>query len=163
MTKPRKPPRPGRKLLGLDLGERRIGVAVADDTGLIAAPHSIIDLRRTPLAAVAELARRLQVDGVVVGLPTSLSGDEGHQAREVRTMTAEIEQALDVPVVFWDERLTTAIADRLLQERERSPRKRREQRDAVAAAILLQDYLDAHPIRRSLPLATDPEHDWEDE
>lgn len=143
----RKPRRPGRKLLGLDLGERRIGVAVSDDTGVIASPDRIIDLRRGTLADVARLATDLKVDGIVVGLPKGMRGDEGFQARETRAMAAEIEALVDVPIIFWDERLSSAIADQALSQSVKSPRDRRTQLDAIAAAVTLQSYLDANPLQ----------------
>jgi putative holliday junction resolvase len=142
----RKPHRPGPKLLGLDLGERRIGVAVSDDLGIIASPFRIIDLKRQSLADVAALASDMKVDGIVVGLPRGMSGEEGHQARETRAMAAEIEAIVEVPIIFWDERLTSAIADRVLASHGRSSKSRRGERDAIAAAVMLQSYLDAHPL-----------------
>jgi putative holliday junction resolvase len=143
-----KPRRPGPKLLGLDLGKRRVGVAVSDDTGVIASPLRIIDLKHASLADIASLAHELRADGIVVGLPKGMSGDEGFQARETRAMAAEIEQHTHLPIIFWDERLTSAIADRVLAGDKRSSRERRGQRDAIAAAVLLQSYLDANPLRR---------------
>ena len=145
----RKPRRPGPKLLGLDLGERRIGVAVSDDTGIIASPERIIDLRRATLEDVANLADEFKVDGIVVGLPKGMSGDEGYQARETRAMAAEIEELVNVPVIFWDERLSSFIADQALSARVKSPRERRNQLDAIAAAVTLQSYMDANPVERS--------------
>lgn len=144
----RKPRRPGPKLLGLDLGERRIGVAVSDDTGVIASPERIIDLRRATLEDVAQLASEFNVDGIVVGLPKGMSGSEGYQARETRAMAAEIEALVDVPVLFWDERLSSSIADQALSRSVKSPRDRRKQLDAIAAAVTLQSYLDANPLDR---------------
>ena len=142
----RKPRRPGPKLLGLDLGERRIGVAVSDDTGIIASPERIIDLKYATLSNVADLAAEYQVDGIVVGLPKGMRGDEGHQAREVRAMAAEIEAQVSVPVIFWDERLSSFIADQALAGQVKSPRERRKQLDAIAAAVTLQSYMDANPL-----------------
>lgn len=142
----RKPRRPGPKLLGLDLGERRIGVAVSDDLGIIASPLSIVDLKRQSLADVAALATQLGVDGIVVGLPRGMRGDEGYQARETRAMADDIQQLVDVPIVYWDERLTSAIADRVLAAHGKPAKSRRAERDAIAAAVMLQSYLDAHPL-----------------
>lgn len=142
----RKPRRPGPKLLGLDLGERRVGVAVSDDLGIIASPLKIVDLKRQTLADVAALAAEFGVSGIIVGLPRGMRGDEGYQARETRAMAAEIEALVAVPIIFWDERLTSAIADRVLASHEKSPKARRIERDAIAAAVMLQSYLDAHPV-----------------
>jgi putative Holliday junction resolvase len=138
--------RPGRKLLGLDLGERWIGVAVTDETGVLASPSSVVDLRRASLAEIARLARALNVAGVVVGLPRTMSGTEGFQARRAREQAAELARLLDVPVVFWDERLTTAMADQIVASRGRRQRGKTTQYDALAAAIMLQSYVDAHPF-----------------
>jgi putative holliday junction resolvase len=146
-----RPRRPGRKLLGLDLGERRIGVAVADDTGIIASPLRIVDLKRESLADIARLAGDLNVAGIVVGLPKGMRGDEGHQAREVRAMAAELAALVSVPILFWDERLTSSIADGILAQSGKSARERKDQRDAIAAAIMLQSYMDANPIRADKP------------
>lgn len=143
-----KPRRPGPKLVGLDLGERRIGVAISDDTGVIASPDRIIDLRSGSLADVAELVTAVNASGIVVGLPKGMRGDEGHQARLVRAQTADLELLVTVPVIFWDERLTSAIADRALEQQGRRPRDRRVERDAIAAAVMLQSYLDANPLKR---------------
>ena len=151
----RKPRRPGPKLLGLDLGERRIGVAVSDDTGVIASPERIIDLRRATLEDVARLAAEFNVDGIIVGLPKGMRGDEGFQARSTRAMAAEIEALVDVPVIFWDERLSSSIADRALSGRVKSPRERRTQLDAIAAAVTLQSYLDANPLDRTTPFSSE--------
>ena len=147
--RPRKPQRPGRKLLGVDIGERRIGLAVTDDTGVMAFPLRIIDLKREPLAAVAEAAREQRVAGIVVGLPKGGGGVEGYQAREVRAAVAELEPLLDVPVVYADELLTSAIAERVLADSGVSARDRRGKLDAIAASIMLQGYLDEHPIQLS--------------
>ncbi len=143
-----KPRRPGPKLVGLDLGERRIGIAVSDDTGIIASPDRIIDLRNGSLADVASLVAEVGATGIIVGLPKGMSGEEGFQAREARTQAAELEKLVDVPVIFWDERLTSAIADRALEQGGRRARDRRTARDAIAAAIMLQSYLDANPLPR---------------
>lgn len=142
--------RPGRKLLGLDLGERRVGVAVSDDLGSISFPVGAIDLRHQTLEDVARLAQEQNVEGIVAGLPTTLSGDEGFQARQARAMAAELAEMIDLRIVFWDERLTSAIADRLLDADRGNRRKNRTSgdRDAIAASIMLQGYLDANPYQR---------------
>lgn len=135
-------------MLGLDLGERRVGVAVSDETGIIASPHRIIDLKYSPLAAIATIASELHVDGIIVGLPRASRGEEGFQARATRLMAEKIASIVEVPIVFWDELLTSAIADQVLMAKGRTPRERRSERDAIAAAVMLQSYLDANPLRR---------------
>ena len=114
----------GRRTMALDVGEKRIGVAISD---------------------VVRLAREWEVDVLVVGLPTGMSGREGPQAAATRAYVDLLGEALgpDLPLVFWDERLTTAIADRVLRERGAGREERRGQRDAIAAAVILQGYLDS--------------------
>lgn len=140
--------RPGAKLLGLDLGERWVGVAITDDTGVLAAPVQVLDLRRVGLDAIARLAEERGVAGIVVGLPRTMAGEEGFQARRAREQAAQLAAHTDLPILFWDERFTTAMADEIAARRGR---RKGGQHDAVAAAILLQSYIDAHPIRRQRP------------
>jgi putative Holliday junction resolvase len=132
---------PGR-VIALDVGERRIGVAVSDPTGTLATPHSVIRRRSKveDFAAVARLVIELEVERVVVGLPLSLNGEVGPQARRVSRYAQALAQRLDVPVELHDERYSTITADALLTE---SGRKRRVPIDAAAAAVILQDYLDS--------------------
>jgi putative Holliday junction resolvase len=143
----RKARRPGRKLLGVDLGERWIGVAATDDTGVLASPVETVDLKRASLAVVVELAIERAVAGIVVGLPRTLAGKEGFQAEKARSQAAELQQFTEIPVLFWDERLTTAMAEQIAGRSKRKRNRRHAQPDALAAAVLLQSYIDAHPFR----------------
>lgn len=134
------------RALGVDVGARRVGVALSDELGLLATPLTTIPVRKDGARALEELARLARERGVavvVIGLPTGLGGQEGPQARAVRAFAARLAPLLDVPLAFQDERYTTAQAERILIERGLSRERRRERIDAVAAAILLQDYLDA--------------------
>jgi putative Holliday junction resolvase len=130
------------RVIGLDVGERRIGVAVSDPTGTLATPHTVIYRRSKAedFATVARLVIELEVERVVVGLPLSLNGEVGPQARRVSRYAQALAQRLDVPVELHDERYSTVTADALLTE---SGRKRRVPIDAAAAAVILQDYLDS--------------------
>lgn len=134
-------PSPDR-IMALDVGERWIGVAVSDPTGTLATPHTIIQRRSkaADFAAVSRLAAELKVARIVVGLPLSLNGQMGPQARRVARYARALAQALDVPVELYDERYSTVTAEELLAE---SGRKRRASIDAAAAAIILQDYLES--------------------
>ncbi len=141
------------RALGLDVGARRIGVALSDELGLLAAPLTTVQVRRRredrALAEIAAIAREKGVEAVVVGLPTSLNGSEGPQAAIVRDFAARLAPLLDVPIAFGDERYTTAEAERLLLDRRLSREERRERIDAAAAAIMLQSFLDTRrPPRR---------------
>ncbi len=133
---------PAGRSLGLDVGERRVGVALSDEEGWLAAPLEVIVRRERErdFQRLAELARRHSVARVVVGLPRTLAGEIGPQARRVQRWAGRLQQHLAVPVVYWDERYSTAEAMRRLAET--SPR-RRPPLDAAAAAVILQDYLDA--------------------
>ena len=133
------------RVLALDVGGRRIGVAVSDPSQTLA--RSLKVLERTSLqediAAIRQLVEEIQVERVIVGHPRSMDGTVGEQARQVEGFAQELEQVLQIPILLWDERLSTVTAARLLSERGVSARKQRGRIDAVAAAVILQDYLDA--------------------
>ena len=135
--------------MALDVGERRVGVAVSDELGAIATPLATVQRGPRDLAEIADLAREWNVSQLVVGLPTGLSGREGPQAALVRSFASRLERALGagIAVIYWDERLTTAIAERSLIEAGASRARRKERIDAVAAGVLLQSYLDAARAR----------------
>lgn len=133
------------RLLGIDSGERRIGVAVCDPLGIVAMPLTVIELpAKAALRAIAEIAQREGAEQIIVGLPLSLDESEGSQAVRAQRFGRALQAATGLPVVFWDERFSTAEADRLMLEAGLSRRRRDARRDAAAAAIILQDYLDSH-------------------
>ncbi len=139
------------RIVGLDPGERRVGVAVSDAAGITAQPWGVIDLRRDDLAAV--LRRVLDETGaelVVVGLPVSLAGHEGVAAARARELGATVADISGLPIEFWDERFTTTVAERALTEAGMRRQRRREVRDKVAAVVMLQSYLD-RPDRNDHP------------
>lgn len=127
-------------ILGLDVGEKRIGVALAD--GPIAIPLTVIDSagEEADLEQVVALAREHGVERIVVGLPRSMDGTIGRQAERVLDFSRALSR--HVPVDTWDERLSTVAAERLLRDTGMKREKRKAQRDAMAAAIILQAYLD---------------------
>jgi putative holliday junction resolvase len=132
------------RYLALDVGDVRIGVAASDETATLAT--GLPTLRRVgprkDVKAVAALVRGHEAGEVVVGLPRSLDGSEGPQARKVLAFMDDLRGALPVPVVSWDERFTTAMATQALREAGASRRDRRAAVDQVAAVLLLQSYLD---------------------
>ncbi len=131
------------RILGLDPGERRVGVALSDPTGTIASPHSVIDRRSVELTeAVRSLCEEHDVEQIVVGLPTGLSGVEGPSAKAARTVGTSVADATGLPVEYQDERFTTVTAEAALLEGGVRRAKRRDVRDKVAAAVILQTYLD---------------------
>lgn len=139
---------PGR-LLGIDVGERRVGVAVSDAGQMVASPVGMIMRGPNDLEELTRLAREFEAIELVAGLPTGLSGREGPQAAGVRVYAEAMAAALGVPLSFWDERLTTIQAERSLIEAGRSRNQRKDLIDAVAAALMLQGFLDAQTLRRA--------------
>lgn len=133
----------GGRLLGVDLGERRIGLAVGDPTGTIASALRVLPSlsRARDVAAVSQIAREEGARTVVVGMPVSMNGTYGPQAEKARRFGAALEAA-GVLVVYWDERLTTVEAARYLRDSGMRREKRARTIDAAAAALLLQNYLD---------------------
>lgn len=139
------------RALGLDLGSKRIGVAVSDRSGTIATPLTV--LARTRRWAddhrrIAELVVEEEAELVVVGLPLSLSGEIGPAARAAIAEADQIATVVGVPVETYDERLTTVTADRALMEARMPADARRRVVDKVAAAVMLQSWLDARAARR---------------
>lgn len=137
----------GGRFLAIDLGTRRIGVALSDPTGTIAFALETITTAgaagRRAAERVADLCRRHDVALVVVGWPRNMDGSRGPAARLAEVFAGRLRAALLVPVELWDERLSTAAADRTLIEAGVRREERRHARDRVAAALILQGYLDA--------------------
>ncbi len=134
------------RILALDVGDKRIGVAISDVNQILARSLQVIERRsrQEDFAAVARLVEEYEVEKVVVGYPRSLNGSIGRQARKVKRYATRLAQALSVPVVLWDERLSTVTAEELMREVGPKGRRKRQKRvDAVAAAVILQDYLDS--------------------
>ncbi|MBI4491244.1 MAG: Holliday junction resolvase RuvX [Chloroflexi bacterium] len=133
------------RVLGIDPGERRIGLALSDETGLLARPLQVLPRRslQAAIAAIADLVQREGAEAVVVGLPVSLSGQLGPQAQRSLRFAEALRRQLAVPVHTWNEQYTTVEAQRRLREAGRRWKDRAQMVDAVAAAVLLQDYLDA--------------------
>jgi putative holliday junction resolvase len=137
-----------RRLLGLDVGTVRIGVAVSDELGIIATPLKFVVRGPQDRAAFRKLVDRYQIGGLVAGIPRGLSGREGPQAQDVRGYTDTLARELDLPLVYWDERLTTVIAERSLITGGRSRQQRKSEVDSAAAAVMLQGYLDRQASQR---------------
>lgn len=129
------------RYLGVDFGTKRVGLAISDATGLLASPLDVVG-RGEAVEKVAELVVEHGVGGLVVGLPTALSGEEGRSARDARILGAELGAETGLPVIFVDERFTSRIAEDSLIETGMRRRKRRETVDKAAAALLLQGFLD---------------------
>lgn len=142
--------KPGECLLGLDPGRVVIGVAVADPGGCVASP--LAGIKRTKLAAdlaaLAKIIRERRIGGVVIGLPKNMDGTEGPAAQSARTFAANLMRRSyppmpDLPIVFWDERMSTAAVTRFMLEDDMTRKRRDETVDKAAAAYILQGALDA--------------------
>ena len=131
-------------ILGLDVGDVRIGVAISDELGFAAHPLCTITRknRKTDLAVICDLINTHQVDAVVIGLPLMLSGEIGIQAEKVQKFANRLKQEARIPIHLWDERLTTVEAEDILRDAGKPRKKRRQVIDQVAAVLILDEYLD---------------------
>ena len=138
------------QVLALDVGDRNIGVALSDPTGLLASPLTVIERTggKRDFQRVLDLVRDREAELVVVGMPVSLDGVPREQAMATQAFSDELTRRCPVPVVTWDERLTTVEAERRMREAGASARKRKRARDSAAAAVLLQAYLEHLRMRR---------------
>ena len=137
------------RILGLDWGEVRIGLALSDESQTLASPLETLVRRRGkrfPMLRLLELVAEHSPVGIVVGLPLTAEGDEGESEIESRTLAESIAARTSLPLELWDERLTTARALRAVRELGGSTRGRKEDVDALAAAVLLQHFLDARKV-----------------
>ena len=133
------------RILGVDVGARRIGLALSDEGGVIAMPWRTIE--GGGAKEVARQAGEAAAGTIVVGLPLKLDGSEGEAARKVRAFGAAMKKHVNASIVYWDERLTTVQAHGALREMGMDGRKRRKVVDQTAATLLLQSYLDAQQPR----------------
>lgn len=135
------------RLAGVDVGKTRIGIALSDPTGTVASPLTVVQATgdlKADAATVADIGARHGAEGFVVGLPYTLTGREEAAAAEAARFAQALAEASGKPTVVWDERLTTAQAERAMLEDGVRRQARRERIDKVAAALILQSYLDAH-------------------
>ncbi|MCC7321646.1 MAG: Holliday junction resolvase RuvX [Rubellimicrobium sp.] len=135
---------PLRPLIGLDLGTATIGVAVSDRMRRVATPgRTVRRTKFTPDAqAILALAQEVGAGGIVLGLPLNMDGSEGPRAQSTRAFARNLERLTELPIAFWDERLSTVAAERALIEADLSRKRRAEVIDSVAAGIILQGFLD---------------------
>jgi len=157
------PPTTGRRALGIDLGSKRIGVALSDSAGTVATPYEVVarsGSRPRDHQQLLALAEEAGVDLIVVGLPLSLDGSIGPAAAAALAETEELRATTDLPVETYDERLTTVSADRSLVQMNLKAGARRKVVDKLAAAVMLQAWLDSRPPAPPNSMAPDrPEPD----
>ena len=144
-----KTPRPLGRILGLDVGSRRIGVAVTDPLGITAQGLDTIQRqnKRLDYAKLEAVIQQYEVQEIVVGYPLRLSGDIGIQAEKMILFAEELKKRFQIPVHLWDERLTSAEANRVLRESEISIEKRAKAVDRMAAVLILQAWMEAKDFR----------------
>ena len=139
------------RVLGLDVGDKRIGLALSDSGGILASPLTIIEhtTETSDIAAILKIAQERGAERIIVGLPRLMNGDIGPQAQKVQAFTEAIRAHTQIPIEYRDERLTTVTAQRLHQETSFRKKKRIIRYDAMAAAVILQDYLEEQAVNRS--------------
>ncbi|MDQ1317418.1 MAG: putative pre6S rRNA nuclease [Candidatus Poribacteria bacterium] len=134
------------RILGLDVGEVLIGVAVSDPSEIIA--QGLDSIRRVNLKKDVETIKNLineyETDKIVVGLPKMMSGEIGIQAQKVLAFVESLKKIVEIPIIMWDERLTTVSANKVLIEADVSRKKRKKVADKLSAILILQGYLDSH-------------------
>src|SRR4051812_33377983 len=143
------------RILGVDLGTARIGLALSDELQMLAHPLETIAADKNALNHIAEVARARTVEAVVVGVPRTMSGEVAAAATEALAFIDKLKPLLSCPIVKWDERLTTVAAHRALREAGRKTRETRGYVDQVAAQLILQGYLD----QKQLAAPPSPEAD----
>ena len=133
------------RIMGLDYGSRRIGVALSDELGMTAQPLATVERRnrQDDLEAIARLVNTYEVEKIVVGYPVRLDGTEGIQCDKVNRFARLLETRFRLPVVKWDETLSTRTAEEILTESRMRREKRKKVIDRIAAGIILQGYLDS--------------------
>lgn len=132
------------RILAVDFGETRTGIAISDSMEMLASPYGIITERDNERAVeqIAGAVKELRAESVVVGLPVNMDGSEGERAQKCRGIAAMLRERVDVPVDLWDERGSTKTATYYMNETDTRGKKRKRTLDAAAAAVILQSYLD---------------------
>lgn len=139
------------RYLGIDYGTRRIGVAVSDETGMIAFPLCVLENKGERMIAkeICRIVKEKLVSAIVVGMPLNLNGSKGLAAADVEGFVKIIKEYVNLPVELWDERLSTKLAERAMIDGGLRRARRRQSIDKATAQIILQSYLDADAIRKS--------------
>ena len=141
------------RILGLDVGDRRIGVAVSDELALFAQGLLVLERRSlaADVAALQEVMSDYDVSRIVVGMPRNMNGSYGPQADKTAAFMERLERSCNLPCIAWDERLTTQQAERVLIAANQRRRKRKTVRDKLAAQLILQSYLDHQRMTAERP------------
>lgn len=146
-----------KRLVGIDFGMARLGIALSDERQIIASPYQTVQAEKKTELTIAKIIALLSqiqekyqcdIEEIIVGLPLMMSGKTGFQADEVKHFVDRLAKSTPIPIRTWDERLTTVQADRSLRESQMTRKKRSKVVDIVSAAIILQSYLDLKSLRR---------------
>ncbi|WP_054695515.1 Holliday junction resolvase RuvX [Syntrophomonas palmitatica] len=138
------------RIMGLDLGEKRIGVALSDPMGWTAQAHSVLQRGNNSCRVIADLCAEYDVEGIVLGWPLNMNGTAGPKAAEAEDFARQLTECTGLKVELQDERLTTKTAERVLLQADVSRKKRRQVIDKMAAAYILQVYLDSHKDHKGM-------------
>ena len=132
------------RLMAIDVGFKTLGLAVSDETWLIACGLKTLDRRKLvqDAAHLQTIIKQSHVVGLVIGLPVHMNGDEGRRVQSTRDFIRDLAKHIEIPITFWDERLTTAMAERILLQANISRKKRKLSVDKIAASLILQNFLD---------------------
>ncbi len=143
---------PARGLMGLDLGDKTIGVAISDPRWSVASPHETVRRRKFGLdaARLLEIIAARNIGGIILGLPRNMDGSEGPRCQSTRAFARNLSRLTDLPIGYWDERLSTVAAERALLEADTSRKRRAEVIDNIAASYILQGVLDRIGHMRSV-------------
>ncbi len=135
---------PCGRLLGIDYGQRRIGLALSDPSQFLSSTYKTIENKKskTALKEISDIAVSQNISAIVIGLPLHMNGSVGERAQQVIQFQVDLAKQIDVPYFFWDERWSTASAEKSMLETGKSPSRNRDKIDQVAAAFILQSFLD---------------------
>lgn len=131
-----------KRILGIDYGTKRMGIALSDPTGVIASPLKTVDRAKIE-TVLADIMQEYAIETIVIGHPLRTDGKRGERAVEVEAFAERIEQDFSVSVILWDERFSTQAAERAMHEMDEKPSRNKAKVDRIAAALVLQSYLDA--------------------
>ena len=138
------------KFIALDVGKKRIGVATCDKLEIACTPHSIVKAGKNAIADILKIIKEVEAEGIVIGLPVSLDGKERESCERARFIKNQLAEVCDLPIDFVDEKWTTKIAETSLIDSGMRRDKRKTVRDAVAASVILQGYLDQRKAQKKL-------------
>lgn len=136
----------GKRFMALDVGEKNVGVALSDELGILASPYTVLSRYDRIVDKIKDIIEKEDVGELVVGMPYNLVGEIGPQGEKVNAFIEEIRAKIEIPIVLYDERLTSAEAEKLLISADQRREKRRKVIDKVAAAIILQGYLERRRV-----------------